>query len=750
MNFPANFIAAATEYSTLNRYVPAPYLRKSFTLESLPLSADLLICGLGFYKLYINGTDITKGALAPYISNPDDLIYYDRYQVSKLLVSGENVIGICLGNGFWNNPGGYPWGFEKARWRAAPQAALRLDIMIDKENTLTIESDESFCTAPSPIFNDDLRNGEYYDARKELQGWHSAGFDDSSWQPAIRASAPKGEARLCEAEPIVITEELKPVTVTSLPEGYLYDFGVNCAGVCRFHIQGIPGQEITLYHGDHLIDGKLNRRNLTFSNNEDIQKDIYICKGIEPEIYTPSFTYHGFQYVLITGLTAKQAVPEALTYLVMNSDLKERGGFHCSDETVNNLQTLTRRSTLANFYYFPIDCPHREKNGWTADAALSAEHTLLNLNPENSYREWLHNVRKAQNDRGALPGIVPTAGWGYEQWTGPAWDSALIWLPYFTYLYRGDKAILEENAHAILRYLEYLSIKIRDDGLICCGLGDWCPAGRGADQYKSPLYFTDTVISMDMCEKAAYIFGILDKPLHQTFALSLYDRLRTAARNRLVNLRTMTAEGSCQTSQSMAIFYNVFNPAEKPEAFRVLLELIHQANDHLDVGVLGARVLFHVLAEFGQAELALTMIVQPSFPSYGWWLSQGATSLWEDFQTDTLTVTSHNHHFWGDISHFFIRHLAGICCNPNKRGGEVDICPQFVKNLTYAEGYHIAPAGEIRVHWQRKKGGILLKITLPEALSGVLRLPSGYVFEDGLAVKPAVSGQYKVKACNIL
>lgn len=212
---------------------------------------------------------------------------------------------------------------------------------------------------------------------------------------------------------------------------------------------------------------------------------MYICKGEGEETYTPSFTYHGFQYVLVTGITPEQATSDLLTYVVMNSDLKERGGFTCSDPTVNTLQELTRRSDLANFYYFPTDCPQREKNGWTADAALSSEHLLLNLSPETSYREWMRNICKAMDDRGALPGIVPTGGWGFHWGNGPAWDNVLLYLPYFVYLYRGDKTILEESAASILRYLHYLTTRVNEEGLIKIGLGDWVSAGPGQRSVQS-------------------------------------------------------------------------------------------------------------------------------------------------------------------------------------------------------------------------------------------------------------------------
>lgn len=744
MEFPMRFIHAGPDYSTLTGYVPAPYLRKSFRLEVLPEKTELLISGLGFYELYINGRRITKGLLSPYISNPDDIVYYDMYTIREYLQIGENVLGVCLGNGFQNNPGGYPWDFQKARFRGAPALALRLEMTLPDGETICVESDESFRTSPSPIFNDDYRNGEYYDARRELPGWCSPGFDDGDWAYAKLAPLPRGEARLCEAEPILPEREIRPIAVAPLEDGYVYDFGENNAGLCRLSIRGEAGQILSLYHAERIKDGKLDRRSISFDDNDYVQKDIYICKGGETESYMPSFTYHGFQYVLVKGLRPEQATQDLLTFVVFHTRLRERGGFVCSDETANRLQAMVRRSTLSNFHHFPTDCPQREKNGWTADAALSTEHTLLNLEPDKNYREWMHNIRRAQAMDGALPGIIPTSGWGFAWGNGPAWDSVLVYVPYMTYLYRGDKIILRENAHAILRYLDYLTTRIRPDGLICCGLGDWCPVGRGPDQYKAPLEFTDTVLSMDICEKAAYIFGELDMEEQKDFALKIYNRLRKAGRERLLDLSTMTALGSCQTSQAMAIFYSLFDQGEKPEAFRRLLGLIHERDDHMDVGVLGGRVIFHVLSDYGCSDLAYRMITRPDYPSYGCWLARGATTLRESFWPEDRD--SLNHHFWGDISHWFLRHLAGIHYHPHRKSGEADIRPAFVEQLTFAEGWHEAPEGKIWVRWERDGDRIQVKIEVPEALSGRICLPAGYLFDDGVAVKPLCSGCYTVSA----
>lgn len=433
MEFPKSFIRASEAYNTFEHHVPAPYLRRAFQADH-EAKANVIITALGFYELYLNGERITKGRLAPYINNPDDLVYYDTYEVT--LRAGENVLGVWLGNGFTNNPGGHIWDFDIAAFRAAPQMALCLTYTDKSGEAHCIESDETWRTESSPLLFDDYRFGEIYDGRLEIPGWNTIGFDDSAWKFAERAPQPRGEKRLCTAEPIDIVNELKPISVTKTEKGYLYDFGINTAGVCRLCVRGELDQRIELRHGEHLKDGLPDVENIWFKREhwardlEYVHKDVYTCRGDGEEVYTPAFTYHGFRYVLVSGITEAQATEDLLTALEMHSLLEERGGFSCSDETANKLQQMTRQSDVTNFYYFPTDCPQREKNGWTADAALSSEHILLNLGAEKSYREWLRAIVKAQDNNGALPGIVPTSGWGFAWGNGPAWDSVLIELPY--------------------------------------------------------------------------------------------------------------------------------------------------------------------------------------------------------------------------------------------------------------------------------------------------------------------------------
>lgn len=747
MKFPCTFISATREFSTYDKHIPAPFFRKSFVNGNKVDKAKILITGLGFYDLYFNGKRITKGYIAPYVSNTDDLVYYDEYDVTEIMRTGENVIGVILGNGMQNAFGGYVWDFDKAVFRSAPKLAMSFTAICGKE-TIEFESDESFKTSSSPIIFDEFRSGEFYDARLEVENWCETGFDDLKWPNAIIVEKPRGEKRICTAEPVKEFERIIPISITECDDGFLYDFGIVHSGVCELKIHGERGQEITLRHSDNIENGKFYDAHIgQFYPQGYAQTDKYICSGIGYETYKPRFTYHCFRYVLVAGINKEQATEDLLTFIVIHSDIESRGSFICSDETLNRLQEMTRRSTISNFHYFLTDCPHREKNGWTADAALSTEQTLLNYAPENSLGVWMENVRKAMNDDGALPGIVPTTGWGFHWGNGPAWDCALIYVPFLIYIYRGNTEILKDNATAIFRYLNYLTTRLNEKGLLEIGLGDWCNAGRpNSSDFKAPLIVTDSIIAMDICEKSAFIYDVLGMELQNEFALKFYNRLRANIRKYLIDKSNMTVLGNCQTAQAFGLYYNIFDAGEKTQAFERLLELIEKADYHLDVGVLGGKVLFHTLSLFGRTDIAYKIITNPTFPSYAYWIKKGATTLWEDFIPDTLPCNSKNHYFWGDISAWFYQRLGGIIINPNRNNfKEIRISPCFIDEIDYVDTYHITNYGRISVMWKKESDCIKLVLEIPEDLSGNIILEYSYEFDDGHCIKKAQTGSYVIK-----
>ncbi len=713
------FIRATTEYSSVNRHVPAPYLRKNFELPFVPERATVRVCGLGFYLLYVNGQEITKGYLAPYISNPDDYCYFDTYDLLPYLKKGRNAIGLLLGNGFMNSLGGYVWDVDKSAWRGAPRLALEMEVGNgDREFRLT--ADRSFRVHASPICFDDLHYGEYYDARLEIAGWSDPSFDDRHWKHALDAEAPRGEFRECRCEPIRVIRTEHPKRVFKSGTGYIYDFGVNSAGIAKMRLADAkPGQCLTFRYAEQIRGEELYVNSVVFPEErfpdyfKNNQKDIYIAKGDRLEEWKPHFTYHGFRYVRVDGLSEEQATDDLLEFLVLSSDLETTGNFSCSDETANKLFRMVRNSDRSNFFYYPTDCPHREKNGWTGDGSFSCFHMIMLYRCEKSFGEWLANIRKSQDDRGALPGIVPTAGWGYDWGNGPAWDSVAFYLPYVVWKNRGNTDIIRENAHMMFRYLQYIRTRRAENGTIAIGLGDWASVGRRFSRFETPLETTDSILVMDVAKKASEMFTAIGDRLEAEFAEKVSLEMRETVRRELLDRETATLKGKTQTAQAMGLYYGVFDEDEKQQAFRVLLDLIHEKNDSFDCGVLGMLSIFHVLSDFGESELAWKMITKKEYPSYGHLIEIGETTLPERFMPDGAPNDSHNHHFFGDVARWFIREVAGLRVEDHRT---VVIRPSFLREVDYAQAYYDLPAGRVFVFWKRENGKIQLEYRCPESV----------------------------------
>lgn len=762
------FYAATTEYASFFSPVNAPCFRRSFTVSAAS-AATLAITTPGFYELFVNGTRITKGRFSPGITNPDHMLTVDRYELLPYLREGENVIGILLGNGMANCIGWQTWNGHIAPWRAAPSVALEAEIR-QKEKVLYLTAGD-FVTAPSAITFDDMRAGEWYDARLAKDGWNLPEFDDSAWALPLPVKPPRGILRDADIDPILPAGELAPVSVhrggigierqpdEDLPniprepdedgEGYIYNFGVNITGVVRLTVKNArPGQKIVLQYGEILgenPEGGVDTTVRTAESGLDLRgfhneplrynhRDVYICRGGEEEVWEPTFTIHGFQYCLVLGAEQAQV---SLTAVILHSALRKRAEFTCSDDTANRIFEATVRSDLGNFCHYPTDCPHREKNFWTGDAMISAEQFVELLSCERNLTDWLRSFAPAMRADGGLPGIIPSADWGYG-W-GAGWDGALIEIPYRIYCYRGDLTAAREQAATILRSVRYLVSSRDQKGLIRAGQGcDWVQSARRYhDKPTTSHVFSNTVLTMDLCRKAAKLFRAMGMADESAYCENLSTELRASARKYLVNLDTMSAIDRVQTAQAMAIYYGLFEPAEVRQAFDVLLTLIDQNGGSFDCGIYGLRVIFHVLSRFERSDLAFRMITKPEFPSYGYPIVHGATTLWELMSPIECGQSSCNHHFFGDVASWFIQRLAGIRLNPfDENVNEVHIAPAFVNQLDHAAASLEAPAGIIRAAWRRDGEDVLLDVTIPDGMSAELRLESGWQTEEGYTSLP--------------
>ncbi len=749
----STFIKATDNYCTLEKFVSAPYFRHTFFVNEPITCATLYITGLGFYDASVNAENITKGILAPYISNPDHYVYYDKYNITDKVLFGKNVLTAVVGNGMKNSLGGYMWDFDKASFRGAPCFSFKLILEYKSGKTEFVEPDENTKTHSSPIIFDDLRHGEYYDARLETENFDAVDFDDSSWNNSVIAEMPSGEQKLCEADAVTEVERINAVEILEFEDGYVYDFGVDFAGLCELKIKdSFAGQKITTRYFETLVNEKPFFDNVRFMNDERTafyQENIYYCAGKDTEIHTPKFTYEGFRYVFVTGIEKNQATSDLLTYIVYSSNKKINGTFSCSNEIINRIQEATLRSDISNLYYFPTDCPHREKNGWTADAAISAEQMLINIAPERCYKEWMRNIYKAMNKDGALPGIIPTGGWGFAWGNGPAWDIVIVNLPYYTYLYRGDREILIEAAEPVNKYIHYLYSRLNSNNLLEIGLGDWAEPDLQSHLFKTPLVVTDSIVAVDILRKAQFIFANSNRGEYIDFAKKFEDKLTKAIRENLIDHENAEVFGNTQTAQAMGLYYGMFSEAEYEKAFKKFLKLIEEKNGHCHCGVVGGSIFYHLLADNGYVDLALDIITKTEFPSYGNWISRGATTLWETYRKEGEEIDSLNHHFWGFISAWFYRYLAGININPNKNNTkEVLLSPVFTDKLNEVNAKYNTVCGEMSVCWNRGADGITLSVELPQDLKCSLVLKDGYRFENTKERIMHLSGSKKIKILN--
>ena len=673
----AKWIAAAkTDWAS-------PLFRKSFCLDRAPVSATLKACCLGYGVITVNGRPVTEDVLTTPLTKFDSSVLYNTYEIASLLRAGENVIGIMLGNG-WYNDISETWDFEKASWRHHPKLILSLLLQWPDMQTREIRSDSSWETAGGPAVFNHVRCGERFDARLAQEGFDCPGFDAGSWQNAFVCRSPGGILKPAQLPPIRITDTLPMKEIAPS----LYDCGQNLSGWAKIRVKGEQGQKISIHYGEQLTpEGKLDSHINCFNKNYELNHcDEYICAGSGWEEWEPHFCYHGFRYASVEG------APEdfEITARLVRTGLESIGSFSCSDEMLNRIHHASRWSTMTNYHGVPTDCPHREQNGWTGDALLSSEQALMNFDMVDAYSKWLADFRDCQRPSGQLPGIVPTAGWGFNWGSGPAWDSALILIPLYVWRYRRNDRLLRENWDAMERYMGYFS-SMTEDGLAEFGLGDWC---HPKDTIPCPTMLTDTAYyyadARAMAEAAA-VLGKNPAPYQ-----NLADQIRCAFRTKFLKNGLPQPEG--QTALACVLFQGLLDEEEKPGAAARLAQLVEENGFHIDCGILGTKYIFRALSDAGFGETLYKMVTNPSYPSYAYWMEQGMTTLCEDWEMDN----SLNHHMFSEVDLWFYRYLAGIQTD----GGILTIAPLFLEKLDWVKARH----RDISVAWDRSS----ITVTVPE------------------------------------
>ncbi len=727
---------------------PAPYLRKGFVIEKPIQNARVDVCGLGYGVFYLNGRRVGDRLLEPAFTNYDKRVLYSTYEVTDLLQEGTNAMGMWLGDGWYNSHARAVWGFDRAPWRGRPCCCLQLELIYEDGSRERLVTDGSWKSRPSPVVYNSIREGEIYDARKEIPGWNEGDFDDSGWVPVTVVSGPKGRLAALDFPPIRICETLRPVRLTEPKPGvFLFDFGQNFAGWVELRVRGAPGERVVMKFGEQLhADGTLDQSNIDrHHRNPRFQYAEYVLKGGGEERWHPQFTYFGFQYVEVSGYPG---TPDegALEGHFVHTDFEEVGAVSCDDGILEKIVSATRWSYLSNFHGYPTDCPQREKNGWTGDAHLGAETGLLLFRPEAAYRKWLEDCRDAQLETGALPGIVPTSGWGYASRTGfgenidlnhgfgPAWDGAYLWVAWYLYLYTGDVDVLDQHYAGLVRMVGYLC-SFTEEGLLGIGLGDWV-------FYRTwtPAPLTSTACLYDLTKKLGRIAGILGKEGEAERYREEASRIHAAFNREFYDRERHTYHEGEQTGMAAALYFNLVPAGEEVQVADSLFKAVQANEGLLDCGVLGAKWIPHSLSRHGYTQQMVDILRDARCPGWGYWIDRGATTLWEDFKPVSAD-NSRNHMFFGDIVHWLFEAVAGIRPDPDHPGfRNIRFKPCPVRPLDDFSVRTEAVFGTLSSGWKRIPEGVEYRFSIPAQTRAEVDLSVDRITEfsgNGAAVKPS-------------
>ncbi|THF76888.1 alpha-L-rhamnosidase [Cohnella fermenti] len=684
----------------------APLFRKSVRLPGKAKEARLRISGLGFYVLKINGRRLGNELLQPAFTSYDKTVLFNRYDVLDYLIEGDNKFEVKLGNGWYNECQPTAWEFQHALWRDRPKFILELEL----DGRIALVSDSSWeCAASATLFNS-LRCGETYDAAYRIE----------HWEGATVVPAPGGILKEQAIPPIRLRETYPPVRIVPSPTPVIYDFGVNLSGNVQIKVSGRRGSRVILQYFEALRTTATPdlERYKQHVYEDRFQRDEYILSGEGDEVWHSEFGYNGFRYVRVYG--------DYDTIEVMarcfHTDLADAGGLSCDHPLVNRIQAAVRRSTLTNFHHLPTDCPHREKNGWTADAHLACEQALFNFDMRDAYIKWLDDLVDCQLPGGRIPCIAPTSTWGYDRlFAGPAWDAALFVIPWQLYRYTGDVDCLRRYHEPMARYVDYLQ-SILEDGICRNGLGDWSAPPNAAPFPRESLL---TAYSYCMADLYGRISGLLQDKMNERKGSELAAAIRVAFRSRFVG---MPCES--QTFYAIMLYFDLVAGEEKDYALKRLLETIEQERGHLVGGIFCAKMLLDVLTEHGHIELAYRIASQEDFPGWGYMTKLCAGTLGENW----FGGSSMNHPMFSEIGAWYYKALAGFRIDDRQPGfRHIRIAPYSPADIGRFSAWHRTPFGRLELGWDEEN----LILTLPQGITAT--------FEYGHERHELSSGVYRYK-----
>ncbi len=743
---------------------PAPMLRKSFVVDKDIASARAYVVGLGYFELYVNGEKVSDDVLSPNQTNygkrpglenagirvPDNFkeyrVMYLGYDIKDLLRNGENVIGAIVGNGFYNAPVNWTESY------GTPRFLGQIYITYSDGTEQVIVSDTSWKASKSPIIMDLIYDGEYYDARLEQPEWNAPGFDDSDWESAALKKTPEGKMKAHMSPTDRVMERLEPVDIEELGEGhYLIDFGQEISG--WLSMSGLRGE------AGHRIDIKYLENDTVTAGSGD---NYYILSGNGSESYAARFTWFVFRFVELTNwpgeLRANQLRAEAVYTNVENT-----AEFETSNDLFNTINQIWWRSQTDNMHGgIASDCPHRERSPYTGDGQVTCVTVMHNFDATAFYNKWIQDILGAQNvETGYVPNGAP---WQPGCGGGVAWGAAMQIMPWEFYLHYGDLDMLEYTYEGMKGYIRYMLTWTGEDGIMFSqapsperpnrwlNLGDWAPAFElPPDDMVHTFYLWRCA---DLTAQTAKALGMDDEAEEYS---ALAERTKKAFHNKYYDEENGTY--GLYGANIFALRMGV--PADREERVIASLKADIAANDgHLDTGIFGTQFFFEVLAEYGMNDLAYEAMNKRTFPSYGWWIEQGATTSWEHWRGSG----SRNHPMFGGGLVWFYRKLAGMNADPNNPGYKhIIFRPEPVGDITFVNYFNQTLYGRAGIHWEKDNGTFSMDVTVPVGSRATVYVPvddpdqvtengkaiadDGYVsyqrMDDGYAVYSVASGEYR-------
>ena len=698
----------------------SPLLRREFDLDGAVAAARIHVAAVGYGELWVNGERVGDRRLDPAWTDYEQRVLYASQDIGDRLAAGPNAIGLWLGRGWFAK--------RSAHWLAdgSPRARVTLTVEFEDGRTRRLSTGGDWLATESPLVENDIYDGERYDARREERGWAAPDFDAGDWESATGVDSPGGALSPQRIEPMAVVETFDAEVVRETEDGPILDFGQNLTGWLELQIRDAErGDEITIRHAEALTEsGDLSTTDLRSAD----ATDIYVARGDDHETYEPRFTYHGFRYAQVSGYPG-EFDPADVTAKAVHTAMERRGRFDCSNEDLAQVQHNAVWGLRGNTHAIPEDCPQRdERFGWTGDAQISTRALLFNFDAVRFDEKWARDHDDAASAMGYVPDVIPDKA--AEDPADPTWSVTRVMVPWYCYRHDGDEGILREQYEGMRSYVDYW-LSVADDGILgedYGKYGDWLAFENTDGRRGLPHDLYNTAFLYQVADTFARIAAVLG---NEPDAEAYRDRAETVAAaftDRFYDPSDGSYGPGTQSSFAVPLYFGLVPDDQVDRVAANLAANVRSDGGKLRTGFLGTRPLIHTLADHGYPELAYELVSQPERPGWVYMAREGATTMWERWDSDDSVgsgMNSLNHSPFTHVSEFFYEVLAGIRIGDRPVTEHVTVAPALVGDLEWVEASVDTPNGEVASAWERTDDGYDLAVTVPWTASATVRLPNG-------------------------